>query len=151
MALIKCPECDGYISDSAEACPHCGCPKSKYNIPYFSVQNAFDFDIGRTGCLEKCKNQAKTVILPDNITSIGEWAFAGCKCMESIYLREGVTSIGGWAFNGCKSLNSITIPNSVTSIDSFAFSGCTSLTIYAPAGSYAERYAYSNNIRFVAI
>ena len=28
MALIKCPECKGKVSDKAQACPHCGCPIS---------------------------------------------------------------------------------------------------------------------------
>lgn len=28
MALIKCPECKGKVSDKAPACPHCGCPIS---------------------------------------------------------------------------------------------------------------------------
>ncbi len=26
MALIKCPECRGQVSDQATACPHCGHP-----------------------------------------------------------------------------------------------------------------------------
>ena len=26
MALIKCVECSGKVSDRAESCPHCGCP-----------------------------------------------------------------------------------------------------------------------------
>lgn len=26
MALIKCPECGGTVSDKAKSCPHCGCP-----------------------------------------------------------------------------------------------------------------------------
>jgi primosomal protein N' len=28
MALIECPECGKMISDCAEQCPNCGCPKS---------------------------------------------------------------------------------------------------------------------------
>ena len=24
MALIKCPECSGTVSDKAQSCPHCG-------------------------------------------------------------------------------------------------------------------------------
>lgn len=28
MALIKCPECGKEISDMAETCPNCGCPRS---------------------------------------------------------------------------------------------------------------------------
>ncbi|MCD8398666.1 MAG: zinc ribbon domain-containing protein, partial [Lachnospiraceae bacterium] len=26
MALIRCPECGGQVSDKAAACIHCGCP-----------------------------------------------------------------------------------------------------------------------------
>lgn len=26
MSLVKCPECDGTVSSSALACPHCGLP-----------------------------------------------------------------------------------------------------------------------------
>ena len=26
MALIKCPECGGTVSDTAKSCPHCGAP-----------------------------------------------------------------------------------------------------------------------------
>ena len=26
MALVKCPECGGKVSDKAVVCPHCGCP-----------------------------------------------------------------------------------------------------------------------------
>lgn len=29
MALINCSECSREISDKAEACPHCGCPRQQ--------------------------------------------------------------------------------------------------------------------------
>lgn len=45
----------------------------------------------------------------------------------------------------------MTIPASVTEIQDWAFQNCESLTIYAPAGSYAEQYARENNIKFEAI
>lgn len=31
MALIKCPECGRNISDKANACPSCGCPKDYFS------------------------------------------------------------------------------------------------------------------------
>lgn len=72
--------------------------------------------------------KVKKVIIPNNITSIGEYAFSGCYNLTSIVIPNNITSIGEDAFRFCKSLTSITIPNSVTSIGKGAFSNCESLT-----------------------
>ena len=53
----------------------------------------------------------------------------------SFVIPNGVTSIGNYAFRDCTSLTSVKIPNSVTSIGEFAFYDCTSLTIYCEAES----------------
>ena len=77
-----------------------------------------------------CKN---TIIL-DSVTSIGSYAFGGCRGLTSITIPNSVTSIDFWAFSNCSSLTSMTIPSSVTSIGSSAFfqcSGLTSVTIEA--------------------
>ena len=44
----------------------------------------------------------------------------------------------------------VTIPEGVTEIGSSAFDGCKKLTIHAPAGSAAERYAEEKDIPFEA-
>lgn len=66
--------------------------------------------------------------IPDSVTSIGAYAFYGCKNLTSITIPNSVTSIGMGAFQNCTSLTSITIPDSVTSIGTYAFQNCTSLT-----------------------
>jgi hypothetical protein len=66
--------------------------------------------------------------IPKSVTSINDYAFSGCSGLKSIKIPKGVTSIGESAFEGCSSLKSIKIPRSVTSIGMFAFSGCVSLT-----------------------
>ncbi len=47
--------------------------------------------------------------------------------MTSVTIPENVTSIGSYAFSGCSGLTSVTIPASVTSVGSSAFSDCSGL------------------------
>ena len=66
-------------------------------------------------------------IIPDSVTSIGDYAFSGCEFLHSVTIPDSVTSIGDRAFEGCTSLQSVTIPDSVTSIGNRAFLHCWSL------------------------
>ena len=68
------------------------------------------------------------LVIPDNVTRIGDYAFLGCTGLTSVTIGNGVTSIGDGAFYGCTGLTSITIPNRVTSIGDSAFQRCTGLT-----------------------
>jgi len=71
-----------------------------------------------------CKN----TIIPNSVTSIGVWAFHGCKGLSSISIPNSVTIIGDYAFYKCTELASINIPNSMESIGNSAFEGCKALT-----------------------
>ena len=68
------------------------------------------------------------LVIPNNATSIGNYAFSGCTGLTSVEIPNSVTTIGDFAFSGCTGLTSIEIPNSVTSIGYSAFSNCTGLT-----------------------
>jgi len=68
-----------------------------------------------------------------NATSIGDWAFNGCKGLTSIEIPNSVTSIGYGAFDGCNDLT-VTIPNRVTNIGGGAFFGCKLISITIPEG-----------------
>ena len=65
--------------------------------------------------------------IPNNVTTIENWAFGGCNSLTSINIPNSVTTIGDGAFAYCKSLTNINIPNSVTTIGEGAFWGCDSL------------------------
>lgn len=104
----------------------------------------------------------KVLILPE-VNSIGEYAFAGCYCLENITmpkvnsigyaafsrmgasqitLPEGITSIEDYAFRN-SNLESITIPSTVTEISDYCFYNCSRLkSVSIPSsvtniGSYA--------------
>lgn len=69
-----------------------------------------------------------SIIIPDGVTTIGNFVFTDCTNLTSIIIPDGVTSIGEFAFSGCTSLTNITIPDSVISIGDHAFSGCSGIT-----------------------
>ena len=69
-----------------------------------------------------------SITIPDSVISIGEYAFHDCYGLTSIAIPDSVTSIGEFAFCGCNGLTNVTIGNSVTSIGDGAFDGCSGLT-----------------------
>lgn len=66
--------------------------------------------------------------IPDGVTEIGTYAFAGYLKLTGVTMPNSVTKINFGAFWGCYSLISVTIPNGVTKIGSHAFCSCNSLT-----------------------
>ena len=74
-----------------------------------------------------CKNLT-SVTIPDSVSEIGQFAFAGCSNLTSVTIPDDVKSISNQAFGGCSSLTSVIIGNSVESINELAFVGCSSLT-----------------------
>ena len=63
-----------------------------------------------------------SIVIPDNVTSIGSSAFAECINLTSIVIPNSVTVIGADAFDDCARLASIVIPDNVASIGNNAFS-----------------------------
>ena len=62
------------------------------------------------------------------MTSIGDYAFNGCKTLTSLKLPKGITQIGKSAFSSCSGISGeLVIPDSVTSIGDYAFGICNSL------------------------
>jgi hypothetical protein len=74
----------------------------------------------------------KTIVLSENLVSIGDYAFYGCTSV--LFGNNGYTKIpdkveyiGRSAFYGCEKVISLSIPASVKTIGAYAFYGCANL------------------------
>lgn len=77
---------------------------------------------------DEYREDIKTVIIEDGVTSIGDMTFSGYHSdLTNITIPNSVTRIGSFAFYMCSNLTNISIPSGVTSIEDYAFSG-TGLT-----------------------
>lgn len=93
----------------------------------------------------------RSISFPSTLRSIGEYAFYRCENLEEVVLPDGLTELGSRAFQGCHSLRYATIPASVARIPYYTFFEChAQLTICAPRGSAAERFASSKGYHFSA-
>ena len=105
-----------HISDIASWC----------NIEFLPQNHPFQYS--NEGHLYLKGEEIKKLIIPNSVTSIGNYAFYNCSGLTSVTIPSSVTSIGICAFRGCSGITSITIPNSVTSIGLYAFYNCSGLT-----------------------
>lgn len=74
------------------------------------------------------RNSIQTIVIGDQITQIGRYAFTGTAC-STIKFGKNVRSIGERAFLECRNLNGdLTLPDSVQTIGAGAFQGCEKLS-----------------------
>lgn len=119
----------------------------------------------------------RTLVIPEGVTEIGEYAFSSCDNLQSvtlpgtllsikrgafqsidalteIVLPEGVTEIGEYAFYSCDNLRSVTLPATLLSIKNGAFQSCGLTEITLPEGMvFIGEYAFMScdNLKSVTL
>lgn len=141
-------------------------------IPEVVSAGGVDYVVREIGRNAFDGSDVKEVIVGNNVTRIGEMAFAGCESLERVAMGSGVTdiagfafwhctnlvdaaigenvkTIGGAAFWSCKSLEVVTIPQNATSIMEKAFLDCDKLTtVYKSAGTTVADDAFGASVLF---
>ena len=100
------------------------------------------------------REDIKSVIIGDGVTSVGNYAFPHHYSLTSVTIPDSVTAIGSCAFFNCSGLSAVDIPNSVTSIGDSAFTYCpfTSIVIPESVTSMGSGvFSNCNNLTFVTI
>ena len=90
--------------------------------------------------------EIKNLVIPNSVTSIGDYAFYNCSGLTSVTIPNSVTSIGESAFYLCFSLAMLTLPENIKIIKKETFAGCAIKSIVIPAKVeyiYAEAFSCS--------
>lgn len=97
--------------------------------------------INKLACLEAIKSNGfvKSVTLPNTLRYIKEGAFAG-SLIASIVIPEGVTTLGEYAFAHCPNLTSVTLPYTLTTIEK-----CENANFYGPNSTSLSEGNFINN------
>ena len=99
-------------------------PGEKYDLMYcYTDDKTEPADVK----IVKTDVDTEYLVVPEDVSIIGENAFEGCVQLSGIVLPNGLKGIEEGAFSGCSSLLSIDIPEHVAAIGDRAFSECTSL------------------------
>ena len=95
----------------------------------------------------------RTTVIPENVETIGNNAFAGRYSKLMLRIPENVKSIGMFAFSSCNAICEVILPESLHSIGSYAFSGCANLSVVqllAPVTIEEETFSGCYNLSSVS-
>ena len=68
------------------------------------------------------RNQIKTVVIEDGVTSVGNYAFYQCMNLASVTMTDSVTKLGSYAFHYCYALSDVTLSDNITEFPNYCFS-----------------------------
>lgn len=94
------------------------------------------------------------IVIAEGLQEIGYSTFLDCKSLHTVVLGDQVTTIGESAFGNCYVLKELRLTTPLVDPDVnelyLAFFGCLELTIYGEGGSLLEQVANELGIPFVA-
>ena len=101
-------------------------------------------DYAFAGC-----NQLTTSYLPDSIKQIGQYAFRNCYSFSgNLVLPSSLTAMGNRAYQYCYNIETLSLPSSLTSIGDYAFAGCnsiSSISAYRMSAPTVNANTFGNN------
>lgn len=114
-----------------------------------------------SGAFEECTNLTDIRLtapsdtngkFPDNLTHIGDKAFANCHGLTSLQLPANLETIGSQAFYSCSNLELPAFPETLKKIGSQAFFQCKkdgTVTLHAGMSVGSQAFAHCNPVRII--
>lgn len=119
---IEASATSNYISEG-----HCIINKSTNKVVVGGIKSEIPDSVTAIGYYAFAGRNITEITLPDTITKIGSGAFVACELLTSVSLPANLTQIESELFYGCKSLTDISLPSGITEIADTAFMYCESL------------------------
>lgn len=98
---------------------------------YFLDDGEFRYKITSSYLVDNCMffgcGNLETLVLPENITQIGEAFVSYCNNLKNVYIPASVSKIGIAAFKSCSSLEEIQLPVGLKQLGSDVFHSCIGL------------------------
>lgn len=98
------------------------------------------------GNLYMSEQQVKSLVIPEGVTSIGQYAFTYGTGFTSVSMPNGLQSIGDYAFEVCDNLTEVAVPGTVSGMGSYIFQNCTGLekATLGAGMTYTGNYTFYN-------
>ena len=98
---------------------------------------------GLANVVQSSNTKSEKQIVRENVFTFSYTLAPAGTVIEEVIIGDNVTEIGNYAFSGCTALKYINLPSSLINISARAFESCTALediylTIYDSAGKYLE-------------
>ena len=74
----------------------------------------------------------ETVVLPEGLKEIKDYAFYGCKSLRTLDIPESVEKLGQWIVWKCDYLETVTLHNGLKTLSNGTFYGCGITSIHIP-------------------
>lgn len=87
-----------------------------------------DYDEGELTPWIGYNDKIKKIIIKSGVTSVGEYAFCGCKSLTDLVVEEGVKELDSYSFKNCPKLKNVTLPSSVRALGYDTFRDCPNIT-----------------------
>ena len=123
------------------------------NNAFYSSANGVLFDKSQTTLVEFPGGIRGSYTISGSVTSIGNYAFAGCAGLTSIAIPGSVTSIGGEAFAYCTFLTNVLFQGNTPTADSPMFFNDNKATVYYLPGAsgWSSTFGGAPSIELTAI
>ena len=95
---------------------------------YMAVDGEVYSKDGKTLYAINPKFSGTTYTVNENVTAIGQYAFAEATSIQTVVLNDNIKTIGDYAFYYCSGLRNIDLPDSLISIGNYGFYNCSSLS-----------------------